>query len=77
MINFQGKEYLAREISIDMKEYVVSIDTLDVALMTKDGSYVSDEARAIDEGIFFYVPEDKIELDEEALAQYVKEEIAA
>jgi hypothetical protein len=41
--------------------------------MTKDGCYVSEEARAIDEGVFLYVPESMIATDEKTLVQYVKE----
>jgi hypothetical protein len=44
--------------------------------MTKDGCYVSEKARSIDEGIFFYVPESMIAVDEKVLAQFVKEMVA-
>ena len=80
-IKFDGKEYPARMILLDMEDYtsplIVSVDSLDVALMTEDGDYVSSRARAVDESIFFYVPEDKIGLSEDELVQYVKEEISA
>ena len=42
-----------------------------VALMTKDGCYVSEEARAIDEEVFFYVPDKMIDAEENILIQYV------
>lgn len=74
-INFDGEEYPARLIDISGKR-LISIDRLDVALMTKDGCYVSEEARSIDEGIFFYVPESMIAVDEKALVQFVKEMVA-
>ncbi len=80
-IKFNGKEYPARMILLDMEEYtdplIVSVDSLDVALMTEEGDYVSSKARAIDESIFFYVPDNKIGLNEKELVQYVKEEISA
>lgn len=71
-INFDGEEYPARLIDISGKR-LISIDRLDVALMTKDGCYVSEEARAIDEGIFLYVPEPILVSDEKTLVRYVKE----
>ena len=80
-IKFDGKEYPARMILLDMEDYtsplIVSVDILDVALMTEEGDYVSSKARAIDESIFFYVPDNKIGLNGKKLVQYVKEEISA
>ena len=52
---------------------MISVDSLDVALMTKDGQYVSEEARAIDEGILLYVPDNLMDVDEKHLMQVVKE----
>ena len=52
---------------------MISVDRLDVALMTKDGQYVSEEARAIDEGILLYVPGNLMDVDEKHLMQVVKE----
>ena len=76
-INFNGEEYPARLINVDIPNFsgkrLISIDRLDVALMTKDGCYVSEEARAIDEDVFLYVPESIIVADEKTLVQYVKE----
>ena len=74
-IKFDGKDYPARLIDVSGKR-LISIDRLDVALMTKDGCYVSEEARAIDEGVFLYVPESMIATDEKTLVQYVKEMVA-
>lgn len=55
---------------------MISVDSLDVALMTKDGCYVSEEARAVDEKIFVYVPDKMIDAEENTLIQYVKEMVA-
>jgi hypothetical protein len=71
-IKFDGEDYPARLIDVSGKR-LISIDRLDVALMTKDSCYVSEEARAIDEGVFLYVPESMIATDEKTLVQYVKE----
>ena len=80
MFRFNGEEYPTRLIALDMPEIsgqqLISVDSLDVALMTKDGCYVSEEARAIDEEVFFYVPDKMIDAEENTLIQYVKEMVA-
>ena len=80
MFRFNGEEYLTRLIALDMPEIsgqqLISVDSLDVALMTKDGCYVSEEARAIDEEVFFYVPDKMIDAEENILIQYVKDMVA-
>ncbi|MBQ2136390.1 MAG: hypothetical protein II430_00360 [Selenomonas sp.] len=57
-------------------QQLISVDSLEVALMTKDGCYVSEEARAIDEEVFFYVPDKMIDAEENILIQYVKDMVA-
>ena len=80
MLNFDGKEYPTRLIALDMPDIsgyqLISVDRLDVALMTRDGCYVSEKARAIDEEVFFYVPDSMIDEDEQTLMRYVKEMVA-
>lgn len=80
LLNFDGEEYPTRLIALDMPNLsgyqLICVDSLDVALMTKDGCYVSEEARAIDEEVFFYVPDTMIDADEQTLRQYVKEMVA-
>ena len=76
-IRFDGIDYPARLLEINLPNisgtHMISVDRLDVALMTKDGYYVSEEARAIDEGIFLYVPDKLIDVDEKQLMQVVKD----
>ena len=80
MFRFNGEEHPTRLIALDMPEIsgqqLISVDSLDVALMTKDGCYVSEEARAIDEEVFFYVPDKMIDAEENILIQYVKDMVA-
>ena len=80
MFRFNGEEYPTRLIALDMPEIsgqqLISVDSLDVAHMTKDGCYVSEEARAIDEEVFFYVPDKMIDAEENILIQYVKDMVA-
>lgn len=77
IIKFDGVEYPARLLDLELPnisgKYMISVDRLDVALMTKDGQYVSEEARAIDEGILLYVPGNLMDVDEKHLMQVVKE----
>ena len=76
-ICFDGVEYPARLLDLELPnisgKYMISVDRLDVALMTQDGHYVSEEARAIDEGILLYVPDNLMDVDENQLMQVVKE----
>ena len=76
-IKFDGVEYPARLLDLELPnisgKYMISVDRLDVTLMTKDGQYVSEEARAIDEGILLYVPGNLMDVDEKHLMQVVKE----
>ena len=76
-VSFAGMKYPARLLELDFPnlsgEHMIAVDRLDVALMTKDGRYVSEEARAIDEGILLYVPDKMMDEDESKLIQYVKE----
>lgn len=70
---FGSKAYRTRDIEIETPdgdyEYVtVSTEGLQEALLN-NGTYVSNEAKAIDEGIYCFVPDDKI--DDEDLADYV------
>lgn len=80
LLRFEGEDYPTRLIAFDMPEisgkHLISVDSLDVALMTKDGCYVSEEARAVDEKIFVYVPDKMIDAEENTLIQYVKEMVA-
>jgi hypothetical protein len=76
-IRFDGIDYPARLLEVDLPnisgKHMISVDRLDVALMTKDGQYVSEEARAIDEGILLYVPGNLMDVDGKHLMQVVKE----
>jgi len=80
LFRFNGEDYPTRLIALDMPEIsgqqLISVDSLDVALITKDGCYVSEEARAIDEEVFFYVPDKMIDAEENILIQYVKDMVA-
>lgn len=64
-------EYPIREVYIKTFGAVtISINSLNDSLMNKDGSYKNDEAKFIDEQIFFFV--EKINLDEISLSREIQ-----
>lgn len=77
MIKYNGKEYPSRTIEVPgFGERTISVESLEDALLDADSLYVSDEAQVIDEKIFFYVPDDVIDDDDESLAWLIKEALA-
>ena len=75
-ITFQGNEYIIR--IIDTEEYgTVQVATTNLAdaLLPEGIDHVSDEEEDIDNGIFFYVEEDEINLPEEELISLIEESI--
>lgn len=72
-ITYHGCEYPV--IIIDVPGWQdgarISVTTLNDELMNRDGSYVDDEGRVIDESIFFYVEEHEIDLPEEKLVRVI------
>jgi len=74
MIKFNGKEYPTKLLNVpDFGERLVSVESLEKSLMDAEGFYVSDEAQVVDEKIFFYVPDDVIDLDEKGLVDFIME----
>lgn len=57
----------------DNVQYTVSVESLENELLSDGESYVSDEARCIDECIFFYVNDSEIEMPEEDLANIIED----
>ncbi len=71
IIEFNNNFYLARRVKIkDVGEVLISTESLNEALM-KDGKYTSEEARNIDEKIYFFVEDEHINLTEKELSKYV------
>ncbi|MBR1695748.1 MAG: hypothetical protein IJ709_10180 [Selenomonas sp.] len=74
MIKFNGKEYPTKMLDIpDFGERLVSIESLEKSLFDTKGFYVSTEAQIVDEKIFFYVPDDVIDDDDERLTEFIEE----
>lgn len=69
---FEGKLYPVRKINLKgFGERYISTESFENKLMV-DGELVSDEARKIDDLIFFYVEGKAINFDDKKLAKYVE-----
>lgn len=78
-VEYEGKKYPCREVHgvIEFGDVIVSVESLENQLIYPgSGSPVSREAEKLDEKIFFYVPDDKINLPEDELKAYVEKSIA-
>lgn len=74
-IKFQNREYKTREIELPkFKNVLISTTSLNDALLDNGSSYVSDEAKNIDEEIYFFVEENEIEMNEVDLVKLVSQQ---
>ena len=71
-LTYNSKEYCCRWIDIFDKDYLIGPECLEKAILSEDISYASDEAKAIDEMIFFYVPDCFIDAEETFIKSYVQ-----
>ncbi len=70
-INYKRKNYPLREIKLPEFGYVnISIETLRDVLLNEDCSYKTKEAQFLDEKIFFFIENDKINLPAKDLKKY-------
>lgn len=75
MIKFEGIEYPTLLLSFPFGERQISTEKLNDNLMNLDGSYVSENARLIDEKIFYFVDEENLSLNKAELTQLILSEI--
>ena len=76
IINFNNKEYKVREVELpELGNVLISTNSLNESLLNKCGAYVSDEAIAVDENIFYFVNDIEIELSDQQLMNLLTEEI--
>lgn len=54
---------------------IISTENLNDRLLDEEDDYTSEDARRLDEMIFFYVPADKITLPEEQLVEYINQNL--
>jgi len=74
-IKFQNKKYKAREIELpELGNVLISTTSLNDALMNNGSDYVSDEAKNIDEEIYFFVEESEVEINEVDLVKLISQQ---
>lgn len=75
-LKFDRTSYLIRTItSPAFGEVDVAPASLNDKLMDETGGYTSEEARLIDEQIFFYVDDAVMHYDDDDLIKYLEEEV--
>ena len=73
MIVFDKKKYKIRQVQIDdLGEINIASTVLNKLLILNEGCYKSEEARFIDEQIYFFVEPQKLKLNDEKLINHIK-----
>lgn len=75
LVKFRKIKYPIRDITFPFGERTVGTEKLNSALMNKNGSYVSEAARMIDESIFYFVEECNLQIQESELISKITSEI--
>lgn len=70
-LTFKGREYPA----VETKYGIVSTESLEKAIIGKDGCPVDQEAYEIDSEVFFFVPDDEIKKSVPEIEEYVRNNI--
>ena len=71
-VKFEHQNYQIRQVDIENSEIRnIASTTLNKRLINAKGSYTSEEARYVDEQIYFFVEPDILDLNDLALKQYV------
>ena len=71
-LKFENRNYRIRQLEIeDAGVRIIASTALNKRLMTGEGSYTSQEARLLDEMIYFYVEPDILKLNDTSLSNYV------
>lgn len=77
-IRYKGVEYPMFEVNINLnlngrlEPVIVSVESLEKALTTSEGTYNDSEAADIDEKIYFYIPDAMADDDELRIRIYVE-----
>ncbi|RYM31333.1 hypothetical protein ERX46_16760 [Brumimicrobium glaciale] len=74
-IKFGKNKFPVVKVHLPFGESFVSILRLNRALMNMEGNYVSEEARLIDEKIFYFVEENQLKMSETKLVDLILSEI--
>ena len=71
-LKYGKRNYRIREVEMeDARVCIIASTALNKKLVTEKGSYTSEEARYIDEHIYFFVDPGKLKLSDQALSNYV------
>ena len=72
---YKGKSYPFRCAYFQNEDanYIVSCEKLNSVLLPDGSNYDSEEAKYIDEKIFFFVPENILDKSDETIEKYVSE----
>ncbi len=73
IIIFDNKKYYGRSVCLNDHVYLVAESSLNEALFDDKGNYVNEEARKIDEGIFFFMDEQEMNNSGGILASRVQD----
>jgi hypothetical protein len=75
-INFENKEFKVREVELpEIGNVLISTNSLNELLLNEDGGYVSDEAIAVDENIFYFVDDKEMRLSNDELINLITKEV--
>lgn len=74
-INFNGKVFPVIYVKFPFGERKVSNHKLNYALMNFEGSYVSEEARLIDEKIYYFVEDEVLHFSNDKIVKLISSEI--
>ena len=74
-IKFNQREYPTLLLHFPFGERMISVTKLNDRLMNEDGSYVSENARLVDEDIFYFVDEEYLNLNEDKLIELILSKI--
>lgn len=75
IITFGNKKYCGRSFYKDSYFYLVAENVLNDALFDNKGKYINEEARMIDENIFFFVDKHELQLSDNDLYNLILEYI--
>lgn len=71
IIKLNGKEFPSVVVSLPFGERKISNIKLNESLINSEGAYVSEEARLIDENIFYFVEDEVLHLRKNTLTKII------
>lgn len=77
-ISYKGVEYPMLEVNINLnlngrlETVIVSVESLEKELVSDEGKYIDARAAGIDERIYFYIPDDMADKDEQTIRIFIE-----